>query len=230
MKKEKNKKLQKLWVLYGAFFCIMMVLVGLFVSDAFNTADYEEFVQFKEKQESLNLATAKSTDLRNGSSDYDFTIPIINPNDSSIIMTARINEYDITIATEDRDKLSSPLVYVTVILQFLSYICLVAIFIFVFIILYSLYKSIKNGKVFQKKNILWLRIVGLLLIVMTLCEDFARYFEYQYVQQFLANTSVVIDDKFYLHFTRILLGLLILFVSELFKIGYDIQEEQDLTI
>ena len=65
---------------------------------------------------------------------------------------------------------------------------------------------------------------------MTLCEDFARYFEYQYVQQFLANTSVVIDDKFYLHFTRILLGLLILFVAELFKIGYDIQEEQDLTI
>ena len=80
MKKERNKKLQKLWVLYGAFFCIMMVLVGLFVSDAFNTSDYEEFVQFKEKQESLNLATAKSTDLRNGSSDYDFTIPIINPN------------------------------------------------------------------------------------------------------------------------------------------------------
>ena len=60
--------------------------------------------------------------------------------------------------------------------------------------------------------------------------DIARYFEHQYVLQFLQGTSVGVDGNLYINFVRILSGLLILFVAELFKIGSDIQEEQDLTI
>ena len=84
--------------------------------------------------------------------------------------------------------------------------------------------------VFQKKNIRWITLIGVFFLVMTLSIDIAKYFEHQYVLQFLEGTSVEVDGRFYINFVRILSGLLILFVAELFKIGSDIQEEQDLTI
>lgn len=230
MGKCKNTKLRRLWVLYGAFFSIIVIMLSLFLADVLNTADYDDFAKFQAQQKSLELTTMSSTNLKSGASEYDFDIPIHNSADSSIILTARVNEYDIAIAAQDEEKLRSPLVTVTIVLQYISLFCVILVFIFVFVILYQFYKSIKQGRVFQKKNIRWLTIIGLLVIVMTLTMDVARYLECQYVLQYLKDTSVVIDGKFYIHFTRILFGLLILFVAEIFKIGSDIQEEQDLTI
>ena len=230
MGKCSNGKLRRLWVLYGAFFSIIVIMFSLFLSDVLNTTDYDEFAKFKAQQLSMDLTTLHSTDLKNAANEYEFDIPIYNLADSSIRLNARVNEYDITIAAQDEGKLESPLATVTVVLQYLWIFCLILVFVFVLIVLYLFYKSIKQGRVFQKKNIRWLTLIGITFIIMTLAMDFARYFECQYVMQYLDNTSVILDGKFYIHFTRILFGLLILFVAEIFKIGYDIQEEQDLTI
>ncbi len=226
----KNKRLRRLWVLYGAFFAIIMIILSLFMADILNTTDYDDLAKFKAQQRDLDLVTVRSTDLKNAGSEYDFDIPIYSFADSSIILNARVNEYDIAIATQDEDKLQSPLASLAIVLQYISMFCMALVFVFVFIILHRFYKSIKQGRVFQRKNIRWLTAIGILFIVMTLTMDFARYFECRYVIQYLKDTAVVIDGKFYIHFSRILFGLLILFVAEIFKIGYDIQKEQDLTI
>lgn len=230
MKQSKNKKLKRLWVLYGTFFTIVVITLGLFLSDVLITNDRDDLMKFKAQQESLNLTAMRSTDLKSSASEYIFDIPIENPNDSAIHLSARVNGYDIVISTKDVQKLDSPYQTLTFIFQCIWVSCLVLVFVFVFVILYSFYKSIKQGTVFQKKNIRWITLIGVFFLVMTLSIDIAKYFEHQYVLQFLEGTSVEVDGRFYVNFVRILSGLLILFVAELFKIGSDIQEEQDLTI
>jgi len=230
MKQCKNKKLKRLWVLYGTFFTIVVITLGLFLSDILITNDHDDLIKFKEQQKSLNFTTIRSTDLKSSASEYIFDIPIENPSDSAIHLSARVNGYDIVISTEDVQKLGSPYQTLTYVFQCIWLLCLVLVFVFVFVILYSFYKSIKQGTVFQKRDIRWLTLIGVLFLVMTLSFDVARYFEHQYVLQFLQGTSVEVDGSLYINFVRILSGLLILFVAELFKIGSDIQEEQDLTI
>ena len=230
MGKEKNKKLRRLWALYGTFFVIVVITLGLFLSDIFITNDRDDLMKFKAQQESLSLTAMRSTDLKSASSEYIFDIPIENPNDSAITLLARVSGYDIVISTQDAQKLESPYQTLTLVFQCIWVLCLVFVFVFVFVILYSFYKSIKEGTVFQKKNIRWIALIGVFFLVMTLCIDIAKYFEHQYVLQFLQGTSVEVDGKFYINFVRILSGLLILFVAELLKIGCDIQEDQDLTI
>lgn len=226
----KNKKLKRLWALYGTFLVIVMITLGLFLSDVLITNDRADLAEFRAQQESLNLTAMRSTDLKSAASEYIFDIPIENPNDSAVMLLARVNGYDIVISTADDQKLESPYQTLTFIFQCIWVSCLVLVFVFVFVILYSFYKSIKQGTVFQKKNIRWITLIGVLFLVMTLSIDIAKYFEHQYVLQFLEGTSVEVDGRFYINFVRILSGLLILFVAELFKIGSDIQEEQDLTI
>lgn len=230
MKQSKNKKLKRLWVLYGTFFTIVVITLGLFLSDVLITNDRDDLMKFKAQQESLNLTAMRSTDLKSSASEYIFDIPIENPSDSAIHLSARVNGYDIVISTKDVQKLDSPYQTLTYVFQYIWLLCLVLVFVFVFVILYSFYKSIKQGTVFQKRDIRWLTLIGVLFLVMTLSIDIARYFEHQYVLQFLQGTSVEVDGNLYINFVRILSGLLILFVAELFKIGSDIQEEQDLTI
>ena len=230
MEKCKNKKLKRLWALYGTFFLIVVITLGLFLSDVLITNDRADLMKFMAQQESLNLTAMRSTDLKSTASEYIFDIPIENPNDSAVMLLARVNGYDIVISTEDVQKLESPYQTLTLVFQCIWVFCLVLVFLFVFVILYSFYKSIKQGTVFQKKNIRWITLIGVFFLVMTLSIDIAKYFEHQYVLQFLEGTSVEVDGRFYINFVRILSGLLILFVAELFKIGSDIQEEQDLTI
>ncbi len=230
MKLQRNKKLKRLWILYGLLFGIIIMCIGLFVSNAVSTEDYYSFEKLNENLKRENLKSICITDLKNSSGTYEYDIPIVSPNNEDIRLNARINKFDISIATHDKEELNSSDITVALILQWLAVGLLFAIFVCVFIILHSLYKSIKQGKVFQKRNILWLRLIGFFLILMSLSVDFASYFECQYAQTFLVNTTMFPDGVFRIHFTRILFGLLILFVAEIFNIGYDLQEEQDLTV
>ena len=82
--------------------------------------------------------------------DNDVSKPVENPNDSAVMLLARVNGYDIVISTADDQKLESPYQTLTFIFQCIWVSCLVLVFVFVFVILYSFYKSIKQGTVFQK--------------------------------------------------------------------------------
>ena len=65
---------------------------------------------------------------------------------------------------------------------------------------------------------------------MSLCIDFAKYCELQYIKPFLESTDIVANTGFTLHFVRLMFGLVILFIAEIFHIGIQMQEDQDLTI
>lgn len=230
-KREKKKLVRIMWLLYGIFTVIMLLLIALFMMDFIDAADNHNLDKFKEKQRSLDLVTVCSTDLKNADNEYDFNIPIYGSTDSSILLNARVNEYDISIAARDENKLESPYAIAAIVFQNISVVITVLVPIFIFILLYLFFKSIKKDRLFSKKNIRWLTVVGIAIIVKALAMDFSIYFEAQYVLQFLTDeSSVDIDGRFYIHHAHILFGLFLLFIAEIFKIASDIQKEQDLTI
>ena len=148
--------------------------------DFIDTADNHNLDKFKERQRSLDLVTVCSTDLRNADNEYDFNIPISGSADSSIILNARVNEYDISIAARDENKLESPYAIAAIVFQNISVVITVLVPIFIFILLYLFFKSIKKDRLFSKKNIRWLTVVGIAVIVKALAMDFSIYFETQY--------------------------------------------------
>ncbi|MBO7201581.1 MAG: DUF2975 domain-containing protein [Bacteroidales bacterium] len=229
-KREKKKLVRIMWLLYGIFTVIMLLLIALFMMDFIDTADNHNLDKFKEKQRSLDLVTVCSTDLKNADNEYDFNIPIYGSTDSSILLNARVNEYDISIASTDESKLDSPYATAAIVFQSISVIVTILIPIFIFILLYLFYKSIRKDRLFSKKNIRWLTVVGIAVIVKALAMDFSIYFETQYVLQYLTDTSVNINGRFHIHYVNILFGLFLIFIAEIFKIASDIQKEQDLTI
>jgi len=114
--------------------------------------------------------------------------------------------------------------------RFATVLLLLVIFVFIFIELRTLYKAIKQGKIFQRRSIRCLYVIAISLILMSLCIDFAQYFERQYVAALLHGTGIEVASGFNIHFVRLLFGIVILFMAEILKIGFQMQEEQDLTI
>ena len=104
------------------------------------------------------------------------------------------------------------------------------IFALLLVLVIASFRSIKSGRIFQQRGIKWIRLIGILLLLLSLALDLSVYLERINAAALLANTDWVPDHHFTIHFTRIFFSIIILFVAELLNIGYDIQEEQELTI
>jgi hypothetical protein len=84
---------------------------------------------------------------------------------------------------------------------------------------YNIFKEISNEKVFNLKAILWLKRFGLLNILYTVAMIVISIFR---VNDFGITAFSAIPFLFF--------GVLILFIVEFFKKGYNLQSENDLTI
>jgi len=226
-----NKYLRHLRILYAVFLGMLLLCVGLFVTEVISSDDYYTFDKVNERlQKEKNTASyVVVTDLKNkaNSTAHDFAL---NSSDTTVSINAHVNRFDVSVAASDNSKLSSPLATTAIVLQFVAVFMLLGIFIFLFLELISLYKSIKQGKIFQKRSIKYLRVIAIMLILMSLSIDFAKYCELQYIKEFLQSTDIAVKSGFTIHFVRLLFGIVILFISEIFRIGIQMQEDQDLTI
>lgn len=82
---------------------------------------------------------------------------------------------------------------------------------------------------FNRDNIKLIRAIGILLIASSLLANLAYYLEAQSLTQLLKDTSLLISIDIY-EFGDLFAGVLILVIAEIFAIGYDLSEEQKLTI
>lgn len=226
-----NKYLRHLRILYAVFLGMLLLCVGLFVTEVISSDDYYTFEKLDERLQKENSAASYVvvTDIKNkaNSTAHDFSL---NSSDTTIGINAHVNRLDVSVTASDNSKLNSPLATTAIVLQFVAVFLLLGIFIFLFLELISLYKSIKQGKIFQKRSIKYLRVIAIMLILMSLSIDFAKYCELQYIKDFLQSTDIAVKSGFTIHFVRLLFGIVILFIAEILKIGIQMQEDQDLTI
>lgn len=108
--------------------------------------------------------------------------------------------------------------------SFLTVIVLIALMI------NSLRKSIRDEQPLRHNNIWRTRIVGILLIVMELANTLVLYINQCKAVELLEDTPYEILTHFPLNYWNLIIGVLFLFMAEVFAIGTQLSEEQKLTI
>ena len=182
-----------------------------------------------------NLGESKSdygmliTDLRSSPKLYmqNFDVDSLP---EGLSANAKVSRYDIGIIAEDMDNLPTGKAVWCMWLQIICVLAGTAMTVLVVMALISFYIYTRRGKVFPKKNITWLTWAGVLMIFMSLGMDIGTWLERSIAFDLLQHSQWVPSAKVSIHITRILFGLTIIFMAEIFKIGRDIQEEQELTI
>ena len=213
----KRKIILRLNILYAIF--LGLILTFLIVNFTSN-----DFRGNSEDKNSL-LNTYYSIPIVPLSSAYD--IPIQYNSDSTLKITAQMKAAHIKIL---HPEVSSQKVQVwSFILQLFSGTCYIAICTILFVVLFSLRNSIRHDNLFNRDNIKLIRAIGILLIASSLLANLAYYLEAQSLTQLLKDTSLLISIDIY-EFGDLFAGVLILVIAEIFAIGYDLSEEQKLTI
>lgn len=122
---------------------------------------------------------------------------------------------------------NSPWIYALMILSALAY---PAIIVLMFCIIRSVRCSIREEKPLGNANAILLRTIALLTILSEVFNSIGTWMMTCRAAEVLADTAYVVDTAYRLNYGTLIMGILLLFAAEVFKIGRDIGEEQRLTI
>lgn len=122
---------------------------------------------------------------------------------------------------------NSPWIYALMILSALTY---PAIIVLMFCIIRSVRISIREDKPLGNADAILLRTIALLTILSELFNSIGSWMMTHRAAEVLTNTAYAVDTAFHLNYGTLIMGILLLFAAEVFKIGRDLSEEQRLTI
>ena len=212
--------------LYAIFIGVMVLCIGLFFLNIINPADPLLTVQADGHDKDYGVIITdlhSSPGLYRQSHDVD-GLP------EGIEAAATVRSFDVNITSDDSRQLDSSKARWCMWLQVFCVLAGIAMTILIVMALISFYINVRRGKVFPKKNIAWLAWAGVLMIVMSLGMDVSTYLEQSLALELLADSTWEPQVTVQIHHTRIVFGLTIVFMAEIFKIGRQMQEEQELTI
>ena len=222
----KNNNLARVRTLYGLFGGILLVCLALFFAHIFY-AEEEPLVGNLTAFNSRYAFTV--TDLHSSAPLYAVEQPIEGVPEG-ISAHAHVNRFDVDFYTDDELVGSDPRLHWATALQLFGVVALVAIVVLVVVALINFYRSAKQGRVFPRKSVTLLLVIGLLLVVLSLTVDTQTYIERRLAYDLLANTQWLPQASYTIHFTRIFFGLTIIFLSQIIRIGRELQDEQELTV
>ena len=104
------------------------------------------------------------------------------------------------------------------------------IIVLMFVIIHSLRRSIREERTLDKRNVWYLRAIGMLTILGELIGDTVDWVMNSRAAELLAGSGYTVDTGFHVSYALIIMGILILFAAEVFAIGQNLSEEQKLTI
>lgn len=222
----KAKILLRLNILYGIFLILLFVSIGsTFFSRDFQAGLQEGFRQSMEADLPDNAKTDMYPEIALERKPGKYEIPVTCPTDTNISIAVRITQIDAIIKGDHSPSRS---VITSFALTF-SVFCYVIIVVILSLILHSLRKSIKQGNVFNRDNIKLIRAIAILIILSSLLSSLGHYIEARQIIKLFAGTEwhPIWPG---MEYKEIILGLVILVIGEIFAVGYDLSEEQKLTI
>lgn len=222
----KSKILLRLNILYGIFLILLFVSIGsMFFSRDFQAGLQEGFRQGMETCLPDNVKTDMYPEIALERKPGKYKIPVTCPTDTNISISVRVTKIDALI----KGNHSPSRALITGFLLTISVFCYVIIVVILSLILHSLRKSIKEGNMFNRDNIKLIRAIGILIISSALLSNLGHYIETQQIIKLFAGTEwhPVWQG---MEYKEIILGLVILVIGEIFAAGYDLSEEQKLTI
>lgn len=106
----------------------------------------------------------------------------------------------------------------------------ISIFVLMGIIFISLRRSVREELPLNRRNILYTRLIGFILIAAEVLEGAIGWSMRTTAAEVLQGSSLTVDVSFPLSYWNLLMGVLMLFIAEVFAIGTRLGEEQKLTI
>ena len=104
------------------------------------------------------------------------------------------------------------------------------IIVLMFVIIHSLRRSIREERTLDKRNVWYLRTIGLLTILAELISDTVNWAMNSRAAELLAGSGYTVNTEFRISYAMIIMGILILFAAEVFAVGQNLSEEQKYTI
>lgn len=227
MKPSSNTR--RLWLIYGAFVCIVLFCATLFFLRLVSTEDDFLLRQVERTMSDGRPFVLGVSDLPCAASDTTHTYTVQGAVDGGGIL-ARVSTFDMALFSSHDELYNSSLVSWALVLQILGIVSELAIVVLVVLLLASVGRAIRSGRVFRWRKVWVFRSIGILMLFMTLSFDTSLYLERRAAFEVLQSTDWVPQVSYSIHFTRIFFALVILVVGELVHIGNTIQQEQDLTI
>lgn len=236
-----NKKslLQRLLVIYITFFIVLAVSIAHSLLPNFTKGFDAGTALGRDIAESWTSGTPRSIYLLGDVILRDKT-PFETdglPSGDKLSVKATVKSLDLTVEQEAPGASAlglafgsvggSPWIYVLILLNSLFY---AAIIVLMFIIIHSLRKSIRNERTLNKRNVWYLRAIGVLTILSELCRDVADWWMSSRAVEVLEGSGLAVNAVFTVSYSNIIMGILILFAAEVFAIGQNLSEEQKLTI
>lgn len=214
-------------LLYCLFFAFVVIgVVFSTFSEGFVIGWNDGLAMFEE--DNVNKSSSTIIYDVNLDRDYaDFNIDLPDQNEDLLEISARSVLLDLRILARSENPYNNPF---TTIFAFLVVGIYIVIYVLLFKMIISLRKSIKNKNLFSKKNILRVRTIGFLLIVYSLSGSFFLWLNNRGVEKLFENSTYSVDTSFQIDCSGLLFAILILFIGEIFAVGYSISEEQKLTI
>lgn len=232
----KKQITRRIKLLYYIFFVMVIasVVAGLTGRDfraGFNTG-YQNGrkQQAAGKSEEKRLHRMEFSFIPNDISRQDYDIPVHVSDDGGIRINARMNIFDFEVESSDPIHRPLPAAIACTLLWIAAFVLYLSIFVIIFKILNSLRRSIKNDDLFSRRNITRTRRIGIYLIVASVAFDLGTYIDTLTAARMLEGTRLLPYVGFPITFGNLITGILILFIAEVFAIGYDMSEEQRLTI
>lgn len=242
--KKGNKNLQRrILALYIAFFAAIIAsfcfgTLGSGLAKGFRDG-YRVSDQIVNEQAdgNQNYWVGVYYDLPSADSEIDFELN--NPTlPDGTKLKARINRVDLMVENNNTildgslwkgltTLMGTPAIFICSWLLVIGYAVIV---VMMFLIIRSLRRSIKSENVFDRKNFVRTRIIGALLIVCAVLSALINYLTVNKAAKLLEGSAVILDTSFSVDFWDVLMGILILLIAEAFAIGYDMTQEQKLTI
>ena len=143
-----------------------------------------------------------------------------------IALRVRVPE-NYTIGTAFKVNANSGWAYLLMAIMGLSFL---AIFVLFALIINSLRKSIRDEQPIRQSNIACTRWIGILIIVAELRRALMLYINIREASRLLADTLLEVATQFPLNYWEMIVGILFLFMAEVFSVGTQLSEEQKLTI
>ena len=223
----KSNKIKQVRMLYGLFGGILLVCLGLFFSNVISSADDSQVAQIPSTD--VDEHSFFITDLIAREPLYA-EVREVEGTAEGLTARAHVSGYTVEFSSVKGEYGGDARARWILILQWTAPIALLAIIVLVSIVLVSFYKSSKRGKVFPIKQVSLLVVIGVLVIAVSLLSDTRAFLERQMAADLLEGTLWEPNAAFTIHFSNIFFGLTIIFLSYIFKIGGEMQEEQELTI
>lgn len=224
----KTNNIRRIRLLYSLFAGILLVFIGLFFCNVISAA--EEPISLPNNNKAVHGDFIFAiTDLHASPELYNQE-HVVEGTDSNMTAVAHVKNYVVDFFPDSNISDKNPRLMCAYYLQFFEFLSYAAIFILVIIVLVSFYRSTKQGRIFPTKQTSLLLVIGLLIIASSISIDTRCYLECLAAANLLQGTEWKPSVFFGIHFSRLFFGLTVIFLSQIIRIGREMQEEQELTI